>query len=552
MTSYSTSSAEQSLLRLLLVEDDEVDRTAVRRALRRQGITQNILIDIIETTDLQSARAVISSQELDCALVDYRLPDGTALTLVQELAQLAPRRLPLVILTGLEDQEVAIQALRHGAQDYISKSEMNAQVLWRAIRYAIERVKVTDLQQRLLHADRLVSIGQLAAGVAHEINNPASYVLGNLELIEEYLDAPRAAIADIRQLVASSAQPGLFEAVAAILTRHGVDRALAESRNMISAGLFGLEQIRSIIQNLRSFSRLERDQIEMVALGDTVRAACNIVHNEIRHRATLRLDLEPVPPIAADRGKLTQVFTNLLMNAAQAIPPGAAGDNYIQVNMWADDRTIRVAIRDSGSGMPPDVVARIFEPFFTTKSRESGTGLGMSLCLGIVRQHGGNIEVQSWQGSGTEVTVILHEDTGLLVSASQASPAEQAAPATRARILVVDDEIELLNMYRRMLAPHHEVVVAESGKRGIEILTADDHFDVILCDIMMPEIDGIGLYEFVRKQRAHLCPRVLFCSGGTFIERARSFLAEQTPPCLQKPLSKRALLEAVQRLVGQS
>jgi signal transduction histidine kinase len=552
MTSQAGSGAERPPLRLLLVDDDDVDRAAVRRALRRQGSSQCVPIDIVEAADLQSARELIRTRELDCALVDYRLPDGTALALVEELPQLAPRRLPLVILTGLEDQEVAIQALRQGAQDYIGKNELSPQVLWRAIRYAIERVQVAELQQRLLHADRLVSIGQLAAGVAHEVNNPASYVLGNLELIEEALDAPRAAIDEIRELVAASAPPGLRAAVDAILARHDVERVFDECRDMITAGLFGIEQIRSIIHELRCFSRIERDQIEMVSLSDVVHAACKLVQNEIRHRASLRLDLDPVPPLAGDRSKLAQVFTNLLMNAAQAIAPGAACDNHIDVTLRAQGRAIRVEIRDSGGGMTPEVVARIFEPFFTTKSRESGTGLGMPLCLGIVRQHGGDIEVQSWPGEGTAVTVLLPEDTGLRVTVAQAQPSGQAAPPARARILVVDDEVELLRMYQRMLAPHHEVVLADSGRRGIEILSADDAFDVILCDIMMPEVDGIGLYEFVHSQRAHLCPRVLFCSGGAFIERARSFLAERMPPCLQKPVSRRALLEAVQRVAGYS
>jgi signal transduction histidine kinase len=534
---------------ILLVEGDEVDRAAVRRALRRQGTAPGVTIELIEAVDLHAARLVILARELDCALVDYRLPDGTALSLIQELAQQPSRRLPIVILTGLDDEEIAIEALRHGAQDYIRKTELDGQALWRAIRYAIERVRVTELEQRLLHADRLSAIGQLAASVAHEVNNPAGYVLGNLELLDDYLQVPRAAIAAIRELAQRSSDAAMAPAVAAILARHDIDHVLGECRQMISAGLLGIERIRSMVQNLRVFSRVEQGEIEMVALPDVVRAACKLVRAEIRPRASLELRLDPVSEIAADRGQLIQVFTNLLMNAAQAIPPGESPAHRIEVTTRAEDGALRVEIRDTGCGMSPAVRARIFEPFFTTKSREEGTGLGLPLCLDIVRQHRGDIEVQSWEGIGTRVTVILPADTGMAVSAPRwQQPAVELA-TRRARILIIDDELELLRAYQRLLSPYHDVVVADSGTRGMEILSRDDRFDVIVCDLMMPGVDGVGVYQYLEQERAPLCARLLFWSGGAFTERARTFLARYNPPCLDKPVSRATLLDAVQRIV---
>jgi signal transduction histidine kinase len=534
---------------ILLVEGDEVDRAAVRRALRRQGTAPGVTIELIEAVDLHAARLVILARELDCALVDYRLPDGTALSLIQELAQQPSRRLPIVILTGLNDEEIAIEALRHGAQDYVRKTELDGQALWRAIRYAIERVRVTELEQRLLHADRLSAIGQLAASVAHEVNNPAGYVLGNLELLDDYLQVPRAAIAAIRELAQRSSDAAMAPAVAAILARHDIDHVLGECRQMISAGLLGIERIRSMVQNLRVFSRVEQGEIELVALPDVVRAACKLVRAEIRPRASLELRLDHVSEIAADRGQLIQVFTNLLMNAAQAIPPGESPAHRIEVTTRAEDGALRVEIRDTGCGMSPAVRARIFEPFFTTKSREEGTGLGLPLCLDIVRQHRGDIEVQSWEGIGTRVTVILPADTGMAVSAPRwQQPAVELA-TRRARILIIDDELELLRAYQRLLSPYHDVVVADSGTRGMEILSRDDRFDVIVCDLMMPGVDGVGVYQYLEQERAPLCARLLFWSGGAFTERARTFLARYQPPCLDKPVSRATLLDAVQRIV---
>lgn len=153
------------------------------------------------------------------------------------------------------------------------------------------------------------------------------------------------------------------------------------------------------------------------------------------------------------------------------------------------------------------------------------------------------------RAAGTRVTVILPADTGRTVSAPPC-PQPAVAPATpRARILIIDDELELLRAYQRLLSPYHDVVVADSGTRGMEILSRDDRFDVILCDLMMPGVDGVSVYQYLAQERAQLCARLLFWSGGAFTERARTFLARHEPPCLEKPVSRATLLDAVQRIV---
>ncbi len=153
------------------------------------------------------------------------------------------------------------------------------------------------------------------------------------------------------------------------------------------------------------------------------------------------------------------------------------------------------------------------------------------------------------RATGTRITVILPADTGRTVSAPR-WPQPAVEPATmRARILIIDDELELLRAYQRLLSPYHDVVVADSGTRGMEILSRDDRFDVILCDLMMPGVDGVRVYQYLAQERAQLCARLLFWSGGAFTERARTFLARHKPPCLDKPVSRATLLDAVQRIV---
>ncbi|MEM9490600.1 MAG: ATP-binding protein, partial [Myxococcota bacterium] len=433
--SRAEGDAEQGW-RILVVEDDRVDSMAVRRALTR-SVEQ---VSIVEARSVDDGLRLLEQQDFDCALVDYSLPDGTAIDLVNRLDPVNSRELPILVLTGLADDITAIEALKQGVQDYLTKDNLDAAQLWRAIRYAVERKRVVELQQKLLHADRLASIGQLAAGVAHEINNPAGYILGNLDVMNEHIDALTSAMTDIRALVAARADRVLQLAVDRVVRQHDVDSRLTDCREIVSANLFGMEQIRAIIGELRLFARVEREEYEPIQLNDAVQAACNIVNSEIRHRARLVMDLALLPLIVGDHSRLAQVFTNLLMNAAQAIEPGAVSDNQIVVTSRVCGPRLLVTISDSGRGIPADQLSRIFEPFFTTKEREHGTGLGLSMCMDIIRKHKGDITITSEVGSGTRVEVVLPLETGLSARKKARAATLPMAVTRRGRILLVDDE----------------------------------------------------------------------------------------------------------------
>ncbi|NJK31381.1 MAG: response regulator [Deltaproteobacteria bacterium] len=521
-------------LQILVVDDDAVDRAAIRRALTRQDLH----VSIVEAVDVASALVASTTRVFDCGVIDYHLPDGTALDLVRELS-MAPRgALPVVILTGSTDDDLAIAALQQGAQDYLAKHAMDGRVLVRAIRYAIERARVVELQQRLLHADRLIAIGHLAAGVAHEVNNPASAVLANLELLSD-------CVAELQRRIAD---PGAASSLAG---------TLAECSTAIRAGMAGIERISSVTGSLRNFAKIERDEVEQVDLDDVIESTCVLLNNEIRHRAQLVRDFQPLPHVIGHRAKLTQVFINLLMNAIQAIEPGAAESNEIRLAARVADATITLTIEDTGVGISSELSARAFQPFFSTKPREHATGLGLSLCQDIVRQHGGSITLRSEVGVGTRVDVILPIDAGLRASAPTRTVDPVADPGRRqlggrARVLIVDDEPAIVRTYKRLLEPQLEVAIAEGGRQGLAILAQDPDFDVIVCDLMMPEVDGVAVYEQLRREHPALLERVVFWTGGVFTERSRSFLANVDNLFLHKPITRQQLLDAVSRVVAST
>ena len=247
--------------------------------------------------------------------------------------------------------------------------------------------ELASSRRQLLHADRLAAIGQMAAGVAHEINNPATFVLANLELACE----------DLQQLAQRSKQAGRHDEACSVL---GVEEMLSQCGQ-------GMHRIRSITRDLNTFSRIERDEQELVDINSLLRLASRMVANQLRSRGTLELELGTVPAILADKGKLAQVMINLLINAVQALEEGREKANRITLRTNHCDGVITIQVSDTGPGIPEHILPRIFEPFFTTKTRDAGTGLGLSLSSEIIRAHGGTIEVSSCVARGTTFTITL-------------------------------------------------------------------------------------------------------------------------------------------------
>ncbi len=267
----------------------------------------------------------------------------------------------------------------------------------------LQHAREQELQRGLIRAERLAAIGQLAAGVAHEINNPAAFVMSNLAVIAEHAAALTDIFTRLREIAASGDGP----AVRQFLDTLQPESLLADLRDIVSENTAGMERIVRIVRQLRSFAHIEHDLVEEVDLNDVVLEACRLMRKQLDHQAQLIQRLGNLPRLQGDRGKLVQVVMNLLANAVQALPEGASEHHAIEVSTDVEGDWLVLSVRDSGMGIAPEVQARIFEPFFTTRPGNHGSGLGLSLSAEIVRKHGGDITFTTEQGKGSCFRVTL-------------------------------------------------------------------------------------------------------------------------------------------------
>ncbi len=377
-----------------------------------------------------------------------------------------------------------------------------------------------QLQASLQQADRLASVGSMAAGVAHEINNPLAYAITNLELLQEAVGA-----------AGGSMDPKLETRLSRI----------------VADALDGSERVRRIVGDLKRFSRSEDDEPDDVLdVHAVLDVAVDISRNEIKHRACLVRTFDEVPPVRGNDGRLTQVFVNLLVNAAHAISEDDE-DGRIEVRtVLGDDGCVDISISDNGRGIPAEIVDRIFDPFFTTKPQGQGTGLGLSICHGIVTRLGGALHVDSRVGAGTTVTVSLPAE----FEAESTSPTHTAARVLPAntpalRILVIDDEPLVCEGIRRALR-NHDVTISSSGRDATDLCMSGE-FDLVLCDVMMPEVSGMDVFSRVRRERPDIAQRFVFMTGGAFTPTARAFLESVDNEQIIKPFSLRDLRSLVAR-----
>jgi signal transduction histidine kinase/CheY-like chemotaxis protein len=466
--------------------------------------------------------------------------------------------------------------------------------------------ELRKLQTQVLLSDRLAAVGSLAAGVAHEINNPLAFVTADLELIGATL---------------AQAPAG------------GLEEKRAELRDLVQESLGGTARIARVVRDLRTFATRgteEREPIDLALLLDDCAA---LASNELRHRARLVRDFERVPQVLGSAAALGQVFLNLILNAAQSIPEGAAESNEVRLKLRsAPGGAVEVEVRNTGAGVAPEHLSRIFDPFFSTKPVGSGAGLGLAVCHRLVAAAGGQISLESSPGQGTRVRVRLPLEPparamsplpGMAsavpmsrrtplgtpslsplpaprpaplfatplpegkpkppsiravpqLAALPAAPPAPAAPVApppapapapqvgsgplqpsppaasgRARLLVVDDEPLVARSLVRMLGGEHDVEVAASVAEARARLGQAPAVDAVLSDLMMPDGTGMDLFEWLGSAHPALARRVIFMTGGAFTDAATAFLARVPNRRLEKPFVPAEVRSAVREALQQ-
>ncbi len=378
--------------------------------------------------------------------------------------------------------------------------------------FARDVTERSRLRAQLEHADRLASLGMLAGGVAHEINNPLAFVGLATSLLEQRL--------------AGNGDPAELTALVGDI-RAGIDRIAAVARD------------------LRLYGRYEDEPASIVDVAAVLDDAERLVAHELRSRARLRRELETLSPVLAVPRRLEQVFVNLLLNAAHAIPDEREGE--VVVRARSEGAWVIVEIEDDGVGIPEGDLARIFEPFHTTRASSSGTGLGLSICRGIVERAGGTIHATGAPGQGTVIQVRLPRALAVSAAAEAGvprTPLQEPAPthvvgatSPRRRVFIVDDEPAIVAVLVRTLGERHDIIGETDPAAALARLLDGAAFDVVLCDLMMPGTTGMELHATIARERPGFESRFVFMTGGSHNRRARDFLDSVPNGRLMKPFA---------------
>jgi PAS domain S-box-containing protein len=362
--------------------------------------------------------------------------------------------------------------------------------------------------EQLMISDRMASIGMMAAGVGHEINNPLSAVVANLEM----------ATAEVTSLV----------------DRIGAE-SLGELPDVIREACEAAQRVRQIAMDLKVFSGGQGDTNSPINVEEVLDSSVRMAWNQVRQRAKVVRKYGHVPLACGAESRLGQVFLNLIVNAAQAIPEGQAADNEIRLATRVDDHgRIVVDIEDTGSGIAPHVMQRLFTPFVTTKPVGVGTGLGLSICQRLVGAMGGAIWADSTPGVGTVFHVALPAASPAEVTAPKAAACSEPAPLARSRVLVVDDE-DMIGMMLRRVLKAHDVTVVTNARDALALIVEGARFDAILCDLMMPVMTGIEFHQALSLGFPDQARALMFLTGGAFSRETAAFLESLPNTQLTKP-----------------
>ncbi|UJR84869.1 PAS domain S-box protein [Sandaracinus amylolyticus] len=379
-----------------------------------------------------------------------------------------------------------------------------------------------QMQQQLARADRLAALGLLAAGVAHEINNPLTFVSLGVQALERKIEL----------LVADP------------LVREELVAMLGPMRD-------GTARVAEIVRDLRAFARSEDtpppgeiDVVKVIATAERMAA------HELRHRARLVRRITGQPRAHGHAGRLEQVMLNLLVNAMQAFAEDAF-DPTVIVTCAEREGSVEITVEDNAGGIPEETRARVFDPFFSTKPANIGTGLGLWICHGLVTSMGGTIALESVLGRGTAVRVRI--PTASPANGRTSPPSVVPASADEGlrpmRVLVVDDEPTLGRLIQLLLSGEHQVHAVTSAEDALACFDAGERYDAVLCDVMMPRTSGPELHERVRAAWPELAGRFVFMTGGALTERSRHYLDTSPQPLLDKPFSPDVLRHALRRVV---
>ncbi len=379
----------------------------------------------------------------------------------------------------------------------------------------VETLKAT--QNQLIQSEKLSGIGEFVAGVAHELNNPLTSVMGFSELLQQG-DMPE------------------------------------QQRRYLDVIFKSAKRCQKIVQSLLSFARRHAPERKVVCVNEIVESAVEILQYQMRtSNIEVMTHLDPnLPATEVDPHQMQQVFLNIINNARQAME-GQQAKGWLRVTTESNNDRVRIIFKDNGPGIAPENLKRIFNPFFTTKEVGKGTGLGLSLCYGIVSEHGGTITPYSQPGEGATFVIelpVAREVPKVVEKPASPARSEVTQEGVGKRVLVIDDEDSILQMIREALTRNgYRVDIAHDGESALRRL-GQYHYDLALCDWKMPGLNGQQLYERLQASNPDMSRRLIFITGDMVNEKTQEFLQSRDKVCLSKPFTLVEFRSAINRVMA--
>ncbi len=419
-------------MKILIAEDDYISRLLLKNTIMAMDH------EIIEAVDGKQAWEIFTRDEPAMVITDWVMPEMDGITLCRKIRASGKKTYSYIILITAKDKiSDLIQVFSAGADDYITKPfrpeelkyrietgeriilleyshlKLQQEMIEKKLELETALKELKETQSQVFHAEKMASIGQLAAGVAHEINNPIGFVGSNLATLADYLNDFNTLLGyynTMKQALKKADIAGIPDNIKALAhtiddfeSKIDIEYLKEDITELLKDCTEGAERVRKIVADLKNFAHPGNDQLKLMDINKGIKSTLNVVNNEIKYKARVFKELGKIPLIEGYPQQMNQVFMNIFLNAAQAIRE--KGEIHIKTS--EENKNVKITISDNGEGIAPENISKIFDPFFTTKPVGKGTGLGMNIAYNIVKKHGGFIDIKSKTGKGTTFTIVL-------------------------------------------------------------------------------------------------------------------------------------------------